>query len=169
MANAVDPESSRAAANLLNAERKIMSVISAEGRQLRIVDEFGLEQARRAVRQLAEAVKLPVHRRVCLLSAARELADNLLRHGGGGSLDVAVIARNGHSGVRCVFSDHGPGIVEPERLMHAAETAGFGRGQGLAAARSLVDEFRIQSAADTGTWVEIVMWDSAHDRGIAGA
>lgn len=146
-----------------------MSVISAEGRQLRITDDLGLEQARRAVRHLAEAVKLPAHRRVCLLAAAQELADNLLRHGGGGSLDVTVIARNGHSGVRCVFSDHGPGIAEIERVLNAAEAAGFGSGQGLAAARSLVDEFRIQTAPDTGTWVEIVMWDSAHELAKAGA
>lgn len=140
-----------------------MSVISAEGSRLRILDEFGLERARRAVRQLADAVGLETHRRVCLLSAVREMALNILEHGGGGSLDVTVIERNGKSGLRCVFTDNGPGIADLHRALSEAAQAGGGRGQGLAAARSLVDEFRIQSSAEAGTWIELVMWSSLHE------
>jgi serine/threonine-protein kinase RsbT len=146
-----------------------MSVISAEGRQLHIRDASGLERARRAVRQLAEVARLSPHRRVCLLAAARELADNVLRHGGGGSLDVTVIERHGVSGVRCVFSDRGNGIGDLAQALRAGNDAGVEQGRGLPGARSLVDEFRIRASAPTGTTVEIVMWACAGGAGTTPA
>jgi serine/threonine-protein kinase RsbT len=151
--------------NPLPAERAIMTVISAEGRHIKIDDEFGIESARRAARQAAEVVGVDAHRRVCLTAAVQELAQNMVRYAGGGGLDIGVIERHGQSGVRCVFTDRGPGVADPEQAMRAAADLGFGTGQGLAAARSLVDDFRIQSSRHSGTWIEIIMWSKGADRG----
>ena len=92
------------------------------------------------------------------VTAASELARNTLQHGGGGIVALEKLELNGRKGVRLVFEDHGPGIVDIERALQDGYTTADGLGLGLSGARRLSSEFAIDSAPGRGTRVVIARW-----------
>jgi serine/threonine-protein kinase RsbT len=95
-----------------------------------------------------------------IVTAASELARNMLIYGGGGDVTVEAILNDRQKGVRLTFSDQGPGIPDIERAMRDGYTTGQGLGLGLGGARRLCSEFHIESEPGKGTTVVIVRWKS---------
>jgi len=93
-----------------------------------------------------------------LVTAASELARNLVEYGGGGTMAVELAAAGPKRGLRAVFRDHGPGIPDIEMAMKDHYTTGTGLGLGLGGARRLVDEFELVSLQGEGVSVTIAMW-----------
>lgn len=87
---------------------------------------------------------------------ASELASNLVKHGGGGSLTITLL--EAPRGVRVTAEDHGPGIPDVPQAMQAGFSTAGSYGDGLAALRELADRFALESTPGRGTRVEVDKW-----------
>jgi len=115
-------------------------------------------RVRQAVRARAGAAQLSLVDQTKLITAASELARNTLVHGGSGVARVETVERQGRRGVKAVFTDHGPGIVDVEKALTDGYTTGTGLGLGLGGSRRLVDEFVLETAVGGGTTVTVIKW-----------
>jgi len=93
-----------------------------------------------------------------LVTAASELARNILNYGKGGEVRLSVVAQGPRRGLKLVFSDRGPGIPDIALAMKDGYTTGSGMGLGLGGAKRLSNEFHIESIVGAGTRVTIVRW-----------
>jgi serine/threonine-protein kinase RsbT len=114
------------------------------------------------VRQLARewsiAAGLGLVDQTKIVTAASELARNLIDYAGGGMVTVAELNDGHRRGVRLIFEDRGPGIADVELAMKDGYTTGGGLGLGLGGARRLASEFAIESQPGKGTRVTITRW-----------
>ncbi|MEU5961363.1 anti-sigma regulatory factor [Micromonospora parva] len=115
-------------------------------------------RVRQLVRAVAVASKLSLVDQTKLVTAASELARNTLVYGGGGSVEVTVVDNGRRKGVQIVFADSGPGIDDLDLAMTDGYTSGGGLGLGLSGSRRLVDEFQIETSAETGTRITVTKW-----------
>lgn len=113
---------------------------------------------RQAVRDFALDARLSLVDQTKLVTAASELARNMVVYGGGGHVIVEHVEANGRAGVRVTFEDHGPGISDITAALRDGFTSGGGLGLGLGGAKRLVHEFEIRSLPGEGTTVIIARW-----------
>jgi serine/threonine-protein kinase RsbT len=93
-----------------------------------------------------------------IVTAASELARNVLIYGGGGTVQLDALNDGARKGLRLTFEDHGPGIANLELAMKDGYTTGSGLGLGLSGAKRLSNEFDIRSSPGEGTRVTITRW-----------
>ncbi|MEO8380639.1 MAG: anti-sigma regulatory factor [Acidobacteriota bacterium] len=93
-----------------------------------------------------------------IVTAASELARNMVDYGKGGTLVVEALEDGIRKGVRLTFEDQGPGIPDIAQALRDGYTSGGGMGLGLGGARRLSNEFDIRSAPGEGTCVTITRW-----------
>ena len=93
-----------------------------------------------------------------IVTAASELARNMVDYGGGGTMVAETLEDGIRKGVRLTFEDHGPGIPDIQTALRDGFTTGNGMGLGLGGARRLSNEFDIQSAPGEGTRISITRW-----------
>jgi serine/threonine-protein kinase RsbT len=129
----------------------------AEG-MVSIESETDIVAARREVRELAMQAGFGVTDVTRIVTAASELARNIFKYAGKGSMRWRNIQDNGRSGVELTFIDSGPGIEDVERALQEGYSTGDGLGMGLSGARRLMDDFDIQSAIGKGTMVTVKKW-----------
>ncbi|MCF0095566.1 ATP-binding protein [Micromonospora sp. NPDC049114] len=115
-------------------------------------------RVRQLVRTVAVAVKLSLVDQTKVVTAASELARNTLVYGGGGTVEVTTVENGRRKGVRIVFADSGPGIADLDLALTDGYTTGGGLGLGLSGSRRLVDEFEIDTSAETGTRITVTKW-----------
>ena len=120
--------------------------------------EPDIVRARQLVRKLAQDIRFSLVDQTKLVTAASELARNTVKHGGGGYMDMQLLADGGRQGIRLHFVDEGPGIADLDQAMTDGWTSGGGLGLGLSGSRRLSNEFEIQSAPGEGTRVSITRW-----------
>jgi serine/threonine-protein kinase RsbT len=113
---------------------------------------------RQAVRRLAVEIKLTLVDQTKMVTAASELARNLLIYGGGGEVTAHVIFEGARAGLQVHFVDQGPGIADLDLALRDGYTSGNGMGLGLGGAKRLVNEFHIETEPGKGTHVTITRW-----------
>jgi len=113
---------------------------------------------RRIVREWSVETGFSLVDQTKMVTAASELARNALEHGGGGSVKLELLNDGRKRGLRLVFEDQGPGIVNIELALRDGFTTGSGLGLGLGGAKRLAHEFELESAPGKGTRVGIVRW-----------
>jgi serine/threonine-protein kinase RsbT len=126
--------------------------------RIEVVSDQDVVRVRQLVRTVAVAVKLSLVDQTKLVTAASELARNTLVYGGGGAVEVTRVDNGRRQGIRIVFADQGPGIVDLDLALTDGYTTGGGLGLGLSGARRLVDEFDIQTAVGQGTTITVTKW-----------
>lgn len=114
--------------------------------------------ARQRTRALATEQGFSLVDQTKLVTAASELARNMLEYGRGGEVRFEVLADGERKGLRLIFEDKGPGIPDIEQAMRDGYTTGVGMGLGLGGARRLVNDFEIHSKVGEGTRVSITRW-----------
>lgn len=115
-------------------------------------------RVRRAARDFLEERKFSLIDQTKMITAASELARNILLYAGEGSVEIEGIEEGGRVGVKMTFRDQGPGISDIEQAMHDGFTTGNGLGLGLGGSKRLVNEFEIESTPGKGTRVSILRW-----------
>jgi serine/threonine-protein kinase RsbT len=113
---------------------------------------------RHAVRRQAVAINLSLVDQTKIVTAASELARNMLIYGGGGEVTLELLQSGVRQGLRAHFVDTGPGIPDIDLALRDGFTSGTGMGLGLGGAKRLVNEFSIESAPGKGTRVIITRW-----------
>lgn len=113
---------------------------------------------RQRVREFAVDARLSLVDQTKLVTAASELARNMVVYGGGGTVLLEQLDADGKPGVRVTFADQGPGIADIEQAMRDGFTSGGGLGLGLGGSKRLVQEFELQSEPGKGTTIAITRW-----------
>ena len=119
-------------------------------------DEIAL--VRHAVRDWAVYLGFSLVDQTKMVTAASELARNMVIYGGGGKVYFETPVLDGRRGLRLTFEDQGPGIADIERALKDGYTTGNGLGLGLGGAKRLSNEFEIYSKPGEGTRVSITRW-----------
>jgi serine/threonine-protein kinase RsbT len=133
-----------------------MPTLFDERREIRAPED--VVGVRQAVRQRAVELGFNLVDQTKIVTAASELARNTLQHGGGGSMTIQGIEQDGRRGLRLMFEDRGPGIVDVDLAMKDGYSTGTGLGLGLSGARRLSNEFNLESKPGSGTRVTITRW-----------
>ena len=133
-----------------------MAVLKDETAPLRSSED--VVRVRRIVRDWAVSLGFSLVDQTKVVTAASELARNVIVHGGGGDFRIESLNNDARRGLRLTFSDEGPGIVDMEQAMKDGFATGEGLGLGLGGAKRLVNEFLIDSKPGRGTTVVITRW-----------
>jgi serine/threonine-protein kinase RsbT len=113
---------------------------------------------RHAVRKWAVELGLTLVEQTKIVTAASELARNMVDYGGGGTLTLEYLDDGLRRGLRLTFADQGPGIPDVAMALRDGFTTGSGMGLGLGGAKRLSNEFSIQTAPGEGTRISITRW-----------
>jgi serine/threonine-protein kinase RsbT len=113
---------------------------------------------RHRAREFALDAKLSLVDQTKLVTAASELARNMVVYGGGGTVTIELVDAGGRPGVKITFDDQGPGIADVALALRDGYTTGVGLGLGLGGAKRLVHDFELRSEAGRGTTVVITRW-----------
>ena len=126
--------------------------------RLNVASNDAVVNVRQMVREFAVDARLSLVDQTKLITAASELARNMVVYGGGGTVLLEQLDTDGRMGVRVTFEDHGPGIPDVAQAMRDGWTSGGGLGLGLGGAKRLVHDFDLQTEVGKGTTVVITRW-----------
>ncbi|SRR5579883_3304358 len=115
--------------------------------------EADIVRARRDAKDLAASAGFGLLEQVQIATAVSELARNVIQYAGHGEIVVSQIRDGSRAGLEIVCRDRGPGIASLDRALAGGYSTSHGLGRGLAGARSLLDEFRVETAPGRGTTV----------------
>ncbi|HEX6396668.1 MAG TPA: ATP-binding SpoIIE family protein phosphatase [Steroidobacteraceae bacterium] len=115
-----------------------------------IDDESKVGEARRAAQTLAN-FEFDAQTAGKVAIVATELANNLLRHAGGGELLIQTLGTDGAITLEILAIDKGPGMQDVSRCMTDGYSTIGTAGTGLGAARRLSEDFDIYSVHGEGT------------------
>jgi anti-sigma regulatory factor (Ser/Thr protein kinase)/serine/threonine protein phosphatase PrpC len=93
-----------------------------------------------------------------IVLAAIELASNLVKHAGGGTLTVAATAASDRPGIRIESEDAGPGILDLEQALTDGYSTAGSLGVGLGAVNRLMDELELRSLPTAGAHIVCYRW-----------
>ena len=120
--------------------------------------EHDIVLARQGVRKITQELGFGIVDQTKLVTAASELARNVVVYGQGGVMRWEVVVDGSRHGLRLHFIDQGPGIPDLKLAMTDGWTSGSGLGLGLSGAKRLVNEFDITTSAGGGTHVTVTRW-----------
>ena len=133
-----------------------MDILKAESQPVRTSED--VVAVRQSVRAWAVELGFSLVDQTKMVTAASELARNMIIYGGGGTVTLEAVMSGARRGLRVTFLDEGPGIKDLEQAMKDGFTTGSGLGLGLGGARRLSSEFDIVSTLGQGTRVTITRW-----------
>ena len=135
-----------------------MNTIAERREALAATSDEDIVRVRQKVRQQVIELGFNLVSQTKIITAASELARNMVEFGGGGTLWLEILSDSNHTGIQLIFEDHGPGIPNIERALEDGYTTGGGLGLGLGGAKRLVNEFHIDSHMGRGTRVSVISW-----------
>ncbi len=133
-----------------------MIVMTRESMQ--IVKDQDVVLFRNRVKEFAIKIGMSILNQTKLITAASELARNMLKYASGGMVILEIVSKEKTTGVKLTFSDKGPGIADIKLAMQDGFSTGKSLGLGLPGAKRLVNEFEIQSQVGKGTTVTVIRW-----------
>jgi serine/threonine-protein kinase RsbT len=126
--------------------------------RLRIARDPDISTAVLRIGEFADGLGFTVVPRSMIVTAASELATNILKYAGSGELWVRAVERGRSQGLEIVAADRGPGIGDTAQALRDNFSTGGTLGLGLPAVRRLMDEFKLESEVGKGTRVTIRKW-----------
>ena len=116
-----------------------------------IRDSSQVGEARRAAQQLGRQRGLGESTNSNAAIVVTELANNLLRHAGEGTLSLRWQGARGAEALEIIALDRGPGMADVDKCLQDGYSTRGSPGTGLGAVRRLSDEFDIHSIPGKGT------------------
>jgi serine/threonine-protein kinase RsbT len=123
-----------------------------------IDSDADLVAARAEGRAMAERLGFPRPDPTLIATAISEVGRNIVVHVGRGEIVLRPFEEAGRYGLVVIARDEGPGVRDLEAVLRDDYSGRGGLGLGLPGARRLMDDFRIESDADTGTTVTMTKW-----------
>jgi serine/threonine-protein kinase RsbT len=133
-----------------------MAVVRHETHPVRSGEDVVL--VRQRVRDWAVQAGFSLVDQTKIVTAASELARNVIQHGRGGEVKLESLNDDVRRGLRLTFEDQGPGISDIDQALRDGFTTGGGLGLGLGGAKRLSNEFSIESEPGKGTKIMITRW-----------
>jgi serine/threonine-protein kinase RsbT len=135
-----------------------MQIMILSKDEMPITREQDVVPFRNRAREYAVRIGMGIVNQTKLITAASELARNMLKYARGGQTLIEVISKGDERGIRLTFTDKGPGILDIQTAMQDGYSTGKSLGLGLPGAKRLVSEFDIQSQPGKGTIITIIKW-----------
>jgi serine/threonine-protein kinase RsbT len=135
-----------------------LSVVVVKLARFGLRSDLDVLAARRWVGESAREIGFTVLDRTRVVTAASELARNMVTYGRGGVMSLEIVRDGNRAGMRLSFEDHGPGIADIGLALQDGYSTGGGLGLGLPGARRLMNEFQLTSTEGVGTCVSIARW-----------
>jgi serine/threonine-protein kinase RsbT len=126
--------------------------------KMAIVREIDVIPFRNRVKEYAVKIGMSLVNQTKIITAASELARNMLKYASGGNVVIEVISKGRENGIRLAFIDEGPGIKDIDLAMKDGYSTGKSLGLGLPGTKRLVSEFQIESTIGKGTTVTVTKW-----------
>jgi len=123
-------------------------------------------RAQQAARNLARTASFDEVAVEEIVIAASELASNLVKHAGGGTLTFTPLDVAGRAGLQIQSRDKGPSISDVETAITDGYSTAGGLGRGLGAVHRLMDEMEIASLPGRGTQVTCCRWVRPKSSGV---
>ena len=125
---------------------------------MNVVKEQDVVPFRNRVKEFTTKIGMGLVNQTKLITAASELARNMLRYGNGGTALIEVVSKGRENGIRLTFADQGSGITNIALAMKDGYSTGKSLGLGLLGTKRLVSEFDLKSEVGKGTTVTIIKW-----------
>jgi anti-sigma regulatory factor (Ser/Thr protein kinase) len=125
---------------------------------IRVSDPTHAGEARRHAAVCAENVNLGEKERGSLAVVVTEMATNVFKHAGTGTIVVGAVTGNGSAGVRVLALDKGPGIRDLSSALRDGYSTAGTSGNGLGAMKRMSNQFDIYTAPGRGTAVLSEFW-----------
>lgn len=113
---------------------------------------------RNRLKEYAIKIGMSLVNQTKIITAASELARNMLKYADGGKVTIEVLSKGRENGIRLIFKDEGPGIADINLAMKDGWSTGKSLGLGLPGTKRLVSEFNIDSVVGKGTTVTVIRW-----------
>lgn len=113
---------------------------------------------RNRLREYAVKIGMSLVNQTKIITAASELARNMLKYADGGKATIEVVSKGRENGIRLIFKDEGPGIPDINLAMKDGYSSTKSLGLGLPGTKRLVSEFHIESVVGKGTTVTVIRW-----------
>jgi serine/threonine-protein kinase RsbT len=136
----------------------MMAIIVKRSEKIAVTSQEQVVLARNSVKRSAAGLGFALTDQTKLMTAASELARNMVVYAGGGEMLLQELSDGIRNGLRLIFEDHGPGISDIAQAMVDGYTTGNGLGLGLSGAKRLVQNFEITSTVGEGTRITITQW-----------
>jgi anti-sigma regulatory factor (Ser/Thr protein kinase) len=128
-----------------------------------IGDPSAVAPARRSISTFAARLGFDTEDAGRAALVATEIGTNLVKHGGGGSLIVQKISRDGHLGLELLGLDKGAGIDDIAKCLRDGYSTGGSPGTGLGAMERMSQLFEIYSRPGQGTAVLAQLWPDSRE------
>ena len=92
-----------------------------------------------------------------ITTVSSELTRNIYEYASSGEVSILIIEESTVNGIKLIFKDQGPGINDLKSVLKGEYISKKGMGVGLLGAKSLMDEFNIESS-NKGTKVSVLKW-----------
>lgn len=102
--------------------------------------------------------QFPRDERGVIGTVVSELATNIIKYAGHGTIRIKTLLQDGRPGVCVQAIDHGPGIADVQAALRDGFSTGGTLGLGLPAVRRLMDTLHIHCPESGGTQVEATRW-----------
>ena len=123
-----------------------------------IVREIDVIPFRNRLKEYAVKIGMGLVNQTKIITAASELARNMLKYAKGGKVTIEVVSKGRENGIRLTFTDQGPGIENVELAMKDGYSTAKSLGLGLPGTKRLVSEFNIETQVGKGTTVTVIKW-----------
>ena len=124
-------------------------------RRLEVRQQADVALAGHAVKELSLSAGLDEVSAEEMQIVARELASNIVRHAGGGTVMTERLEAPGKRGVLVVAEDRGPGLPGSDRAFEDGFSRAGSLGYGLGAVNRLTDELEVISPVESGVGTRI--------------
>lgn len=113
---------------------------------------------RGAAREVARELGFNIVDQTRIATAVSEIVRNIVLYARTGAVTITEMHEGGRVGIEVLAEDEGPGIEDIDRVLRGGYSTSGGFGRGIAGARTLMDEFQLESQPGTGTRVLMRKW-----------
>ena len=125
---------------------------------LSVMADVHIAEVRERARTLARPLGFSPGEQAVIAAAVSEIARNLVRYAGKGTIELRVLRLGARHGLRIIARDDGPGISNVDQAMQNGFSTSRSLGLGLPATQRVMDEFAVVSRPGAGTIVAMTKW-----------
>ena len=133
-------------------------MVTLNKEEMSITREVDVIPFRNRLKECAVKIGMSLVNQTKIITAASELARNMLKYANGGKATIEVVSKGRENGIRLTFADKGPGIPNVALAMKDGFSTGKSLGLGLPGTKRLVSEFNLETEVGKGTTVTVTKW-----------
>jgi len=133
-------------------------MVTLNKEEMSIMREVDVIPFRNRLKECAVKIGMSLVNQTKIITAASELARNMLKYANGGIATIEVVSKGRDNGIRLTFADKGPGIANVAMAMKDGFSTGKSLGLGLPGTKRLVSEFNLETEVGKGTTVTVTKW-----------